>query len=237
VDIGEASHPDGHQSPNTGERTMEASHSRQTALKHAVDDGKMGGIAAPHEELILEYYNDVHEHVIESFRSAKRVAWIGFSVLIGTLCYKFAVNLLSRFGNIGNSTSNTSLTVSEFGLLSGTLIEFIAAINFWLYARASKQFAAFHICLERTHRYLLTYLIAEQLKVNKENTLQDLVGIMANAPMITRDDLDSDKLAGSISKRSQYSPMSNEVRDLRFKQQQNACGAGVEQGQASQYQP
>jgi hypothetical protein len=64
---------------------MEANHSRQTALKHAVDEGKMGGIAAPHEELILEYYNDVHEHVIESFRSAKRVAWIGFSVLIGTL--------------------------------------------------------------------------------------------------------------------------------------------------------
>jgi hypothetical protein len=38
---------------------MEANHSRQTALKHAVDEGKMGGIAAPHEELILEYYNDV----------------------------------------------------------------------------------------------------------------------------------------------------------------------------------
>jgi hypothetical protein len=40
---------------------METNHSRETALKHAVDEGKMGGIAAPHEELILEYYNDVHE--------------------------------------------------------------------------------------------------------------------------------------------------------------------------------
>ena len=216
---------------------MEANHSRQTALKHAVDEGKMGGIAAPHEELILEYYNDVHEHVIESFRSARRVAWIGFGVLIGTLCYKLAVDLLSRFGHIGPSTSNNSLTVSEFGLFSGTLIEFISAINFWLYARASKQFAAFHICLERTHRYLLTYLIAEQLNVNRENTLQDLVGIMANAPMITRDDMDSDKLGGSVSKRSQHRPMSNEVREPRFKQQLNACGAGVEQGHAPQYQP
>jgi hypothetical protein len=53
-------------------------------------------------------------------------------------------------------------------------------------------------------RYLLTYLIAEQLNVNKENTLQDLVGIMANAPMITRDDMDSDKLGGRVSKRSQH---------------------------------
>ena len=44
---------------STGERIMEANHSRQTALKHAVDEGKMGGIAAPHEELILEYYNDI----------------------------------------------------------------------------------------------------------------------------------------------------------------------------------
>ena len=216
---------------------MEANHSRQTALKHAVDEGKMGGITAPHEELILEYYNDVHEHVIESFRSAKRVAWIGFSVLIGTLCYKLVVDLLSRIGNIGPPTSNNWLTVSEFGLLSGTLIEFISAINFWLYARASKQFAAFHICLERTHRYLLTYLIAEQLNVNKENTLRDLVGIMANAPMITRDDMDSDKLGGSVSKRSQHRPMSNDVRDPRVKQQLNASGSRVEQGQAPQYQP
>ena len=207
---------------------MEANYSRQTALKHAVDEGKLGGIAAPHEELILEYYNDVHEHVIESFRSAKRVAWIGFTVLIGTLCYKLAVDLLSRNGNIGPPTSNNGFSISEFGLLSGTLIEFISAINFWLYARVSKQFSAFHICLERTHRYLLTYLIAEQLNVNRENTLQDLVGIMANAPMITRDDMDSDQLGGSVSKRSQHRPVSNEVRDPR--QQVNACGAGVEQG-------
>jgi hypothetical protein len=214
---------------------MEANHSRQTVLKHAVDEGKMGGIVAPHEELILEYYNDVHEHVIESFRSAKRVAWVGFSVLIGTLCYKLAIDLLSHFENIGPST-NSSITVSEFGLFSGTLIEFISAINFWLYARASKEFAAFHICLERTHRYLLTYLIAEQLDVNKENTLQDLVGIMANAPMITRDDMDSDKLGGSVSKRSQHKTVSN-VRDPGFKQQLNACGAGVEQGQAPHHQP
>lgn len=216
---------------------MEANHSRETALKHAVDEGKMGGIAAPHEELILEYYNDVHEHVIESFRSAKCVAWIGFTVLIGTLCYKLAVDLLSRLGHIGPSTGNNWFSVSEFGLLSGTLIEFISAINFWLYARASKQFAAFHICLERTHRYLLTYLIAEQLSVNKEDTLRDLVRIMANASMITRDDMDSDKLGGSVSKRSQQRPMSNEDCDPRFQQQLNACAAGVEQGQAPQYQP
>jgi hypothetical protein len=82
-----------------------------------------------------------------------------------------------------------SLTVGGIGVVSGVLIEFIAAITFWLYSRVSSQFGAFHICLERTHRYLLAYKISEQIKGDRDATLRDLVCIMANAPMITRADI------------------------------------------------
>ena len=76
------------------------------------------------------------------------------------------------------------------GLVSGALMEFVAGVSFWLYSRGAKQFGAFHICLERTHRYLLAYKIAEQIEDRKDETLRDLVCIMANAPMITRQDID-----------------------------------------------
>jgi hypothetical protein len=91
-----------------------------------------------------------------------------------------------RFAPLGDS-----LTVASVGVVSGVLIEFIAAINFWLYSRGAKQFGAFHICLERTHRYLLAYKISEQIKESRDKTLGDLVCIMANAPMVTGRDIDA----------------------------------------------
>jgi len=72
-------------------------------------------------------------------------------------------------------------------------------VSFWLYSRGAKQFGAFHICLERTHRYLLAYKIAEQIEDGKNETLRDLVCIMAHAAMITRQDIDSnDSIADTI---------------------------------------
>jgi hypothetical protein len=36
-------------------------------------------------------------------------------------------------------------------LIAGGIVEFIAAVQFFLYGKATKQFGAFHICFERTH--------------------------------------------------------------------------------------
>src|SRR6202795_1901980 len=76
------------------------------------------------------------------------------------------------------------------GLVSGALMEFVAGVSFWLYSRGAKQFGAFHICLERTHRYLLAYKIAEKIEKNRDQTLEKIVCIMANAPMISQADID-----------------------------------------------
>src|SRR5262249_4839470 len=81
--------------------------------------------------------------------------------------------------------------VGAVGLIGGSLVEAIAGAQFVLYGRAARQFGAFHICLERTHRYLLAYKIADQIKVDKDQTLEKIVCIMANAPMITRQDIDA----------------------------------------------
>ncbi len=160
-------------------------------LKTAIDVGKLGDIVAKHEELILQYYQDVQRQATQSFRAAKSAAQIGFWVLSGTLAYALIFDALGRFPIEGIDMSKATLTIAGIGIVSAALIEFIAAVNFWLYARGSKQFSAFHICLERTHRYLLAYKISEQIKDNRDDTLRDLVCIMANAPMITHEDIDA----------------------------------------------
>ena len=152
-------------------------------LSGAVDQGGIGDIVAKHEKLILHYYQDVQDQAKKSFSTARWVSIVGFLVLIGTAVYALWIN------------PDASIEMTSVGLLSGTLIEFIAAVAFWLYARGARQFGAFHICLERTHRYLLAYKIAEQIQVERDATLQKLVCIMANAPMISHGDLDSARAA------------------------------------------
>jgi hypothetical protein len=180
-------------------------------LSYAMDEGKIGEIVAKVQRLIVRYYQDVQNEAMQSFNLARFVAIVGFGVLILTLLYKLVIDLLFRTFAVGPSMSGAALSVSEVGLASGFIIEFIASIIFVLYARVAKQFSAFHICLERTHRYLLAYKIAEQMKENKDKTFQDLVCIMAKAPMITRADIDSITSDGSVAKSGQRRPMPTEV--------------------------
>jgi hypothetical protein len=151
-------------------------------IKDALEKGRVGDIVAKHERLILKYYSDVLNQANRSFDSAISMAEIGFWVLIGTVGYVVAFDILFHIKTL--SMTAPSLTVTSIGLVSGALIEFVAGVNFWLYARAGKQFGAFHICLERTHRYLVAFKIADEIKQGKDDTLRNLVCIMANAPMI-----------------------------------------------------
>jgi hypothetical protein len=153
-------------------------------LGEAIDHGTMGDIVAKHEKMILEYYKDVKKQSEKSFNTAKFTAIFGFGIIVFSLFYVLIFDGLSRF-NIGNANANSAIDISKIGLISGCLIEFIAAISFVLYARGARQFSTFHICLERTHRYLLAFKIAKEAVGDNDKILRDLVCIMANAPMIS----------------------------------------------------
>jgi|SRR6516164_5559057 hypothetical protein len=186
-------------------------HETCEALGHAVDSGTIGKILAKHERLILQYYEDVLEQVQKSFSTAKRSAIAGFIVLIGTVIFALVFDALNRLGKLPAPTELnpdvawTPLITVVASTLAGIVIEGVAALAFVLYGRTARQFAAFHICLERTHRYLLAYKMANDTKENKDETIRDLVCLMANAPMIGQADINADasvrqsrELAGSL---------------------------------------
>jgi hypothetical protein len=63
------------------------------------------------------------------------------------------------------------------GVISGVLIEFMAG-NFWLYGKAARQFNAFHICLEKTHRHLIAYKMIEKIAAPKrDETFERVVAL------------------------------------------------------------
>jgi TRADD-N domain-containing protein len=160
-------------------------------LSKAMDGPEIGEIVAKTERLVLHYYKDVQSQAITSFLSAQRVAKIGFAVLVISLLYIASIDVLAHLKNVAwFQVPDKPMDIGWVGVASGLVVEFIAAVNFWQYRHATNQFGAFHICLERTHRYLLAYKMAEKLGTAKDETLERLVCIMANAPMITRQDIE-----------------------------------------------
>ena len=168
--------------------SMTRMHEMCDAVGEAVDRGTVGATFRSTEQIINNYYTDVQDQAKKSFASARFVAFVGFWVLIATLAYALIFDALSRITVPGLVMAQVPKTVVTMGAVSGALIEFIAGINFWLYARTSRQFGAFHICLERTQRYLTAYKIALETQGTKDEALYKLVCIMANAPMITQPD-------------------------------------------------
>jgi hypothetical protein len=159
-------------------------------LGQAVNNGDVGQTVTAVQHLILRYYDNVREQATESFKSAKRIALFGFVLLVLTIAYVIFIDLMLHRPGSGFVASSGTMSVGQIGLVGSSIVEAIAGLQFYLYGRATRQFGAFHICLERTHRYLLAYKIAEQMNSGKDDALQKIVCIMANAPMITRQDIE-----------------------------------------------
>jgi hypothetical protein len=162
-----------------------------TAVGAAVDQPGVGSTAASVQRLIMRYYNNVRSQAIDGFDSAKRVALFGFVLLVLTITYVIVIDFMAHL-NLPwfVQPPREGMNVGAIGLISAVVVEAIAGTQFVLYGRAARQFGAFHICLERTHRYLLAYKMAEQIKNDRDHTLEKIVCIMANAPMITRVDIE-----------------------------------------------
>ena len=154
-------------------------------------NGDVGTMVETVQEMILAYYSDVGNQASDSFRSAKVMSALGFLLLSSTMIYIGIVDVVSRFNMLPINANYSGMDVKTVGLWSGAIVEAIAATQFWLYGKATKQFGAFHICLERTHRYLLAYKIADKINEGtRDQTLEKIVCIMANAPMISQADVD-----------------------------------------------
>lgn len=119
----------------------------------------------------LKYYGVVLDQAQQSFRSALWIAAVAAMFFIYS-CW------LVMNGKVGGATVS---------MIAGTLIQVISGINFYLYSRTARQFAGFHICLERMDRYLLANSYCENLSTDsaKDGCRQKMIEVIANAPMLT----------------------------------------------------
>src|ERR1051325_10217816 len=101
------------------------------------DRGDTNAIAALLQKMIITYYGDVRKQSMMTFWAALVAA------VTGLLFFLYAIHL---------AMETKAWQSSIIGLVGGALAQFISGVNFFLYFRAARQFASFHICLERTNR-------------------------------------------------------------------------------------
>jgi hypothetical protein len=172
-------------------------------------DDEMHRVSAVHLEMIFEYYDDVLKQAKISFLSAVVLAILGFGVLIATV-YIVMKDPSDAFG------------VGTIGVVSGGLVEFLSAIAFFIYKRATEQFNSFHVCLERTNRYLMAYNIDEMIDGKdsiRDQARHELAIAIANAPMITQKESENAPIIRSAllqeafptDRREQLAPSSDDM--------------------------
>lgn len=123
------------------------------------------GIAASQIALISSYYSLALYQARRSFRWALVAAAIGLAFFLASVVF-----LLLQ----------SSQQVASVSLISGALIEVIAAINFYLYNKTSIQLADFLTRLDLTQRYLLSSSMCESLEGEfKQKARFSLIEIIA----------------------------------------------------------
>lgn len=122
-------------------------------------------IAATQIAYLSQYYGEVLKQAKKSFNWALIAAGIGLIFFLSSIIFD-ALKL--------NSSSAIISTTC------GLIIEFISAINFYLYNRASLQMAEYQERLDRTQRFLLANSICEGLETDaKQKARSGLIDVIA----------------------------------------------------------
>lgn len=131
------------------------------------DPGNIQQVAASQLEIINNYYQSVLNQARQSFH------WALIAAASGLIFFLVA---------IGSLVEEKPERLSTVSLISGALVEVIAGINFYLYARASNQLSHFHTRLDLTQRFLLANSLCENLEGDiKHQTRAELVKLVSTA--------------------------------------------------------
>jgi hypothetical protein len=113
----------------------------------------------------------------------ERALWEGRQSFLSALVAA-AVGLVLFATAIGFSFATNRVNAALISALGGAIVEVIAGLNFWLYAKVAKQLDAFHVRLERTQRFLLANSVAQNLiEPDKTKALSQLVVTISTSPI------------------------------------------------------
>jgi hypothetical protein len=145
--------------------------------------GDVQEIASVLQKMIVSYYGDVRRQSVLAFTAA--------------LVLEIIAVFLFFYSAMKENTNGTG----NLGVISGLLIQIMTGVVFYLYSQSARQFGGFHICLERTNRFLLANAMVEHLP-EAERALKraEVITAVLNAPMLTLEMIEKGASNASRSK-------------------------------------
>jgi hypothetical protein len=149
----------------------------QNAVKDIKDEKDILEIMIRNVKELKEYYVINKQQARNSFSAALLISVLGF--------------FLFSTGIIINTLFQRSNDIIIFTTISGSIIEIISGLFFWLYNKAIKQINIFHESLQDTQKYLTAIQLSDRMTEEK----RDLVYSFIIGQMINKD------ISGNILKR------------------------------------
>ena len=145
------------------------------ALDNLSKSGNVQEIASNQVKLLTEFYDQSLSQAHRSF------VWALIASVAGLVFFMVAIAF-----QLGSKTD-----VAIISAIGGALIEFIAAVNFYLYGKTTTQLNLFHGRLEVTQRFLLANSLCDNLgDEHKDETrsflIRQLAGDYNDGHMVTR---------------------------------------------------
>ncbi len=142
----------------------------------AVPPGETNLLASKLWNISIAYYQDVKKQARLSFVAALALAIAGTGILY------WAVKLMM----------DNRVDTSKLSLMAGVIVQVVSGIIFYLYSRTAKQLFTFHVCLERSNRFLLANTLCDNIKggINDE-TRRELIRAILAAPILSQNLLDN----------------------------------------------
>jgi hypothetical protein len=131
-------------------------------------------IASMLQRMIVDYYKDARWQALSAFIAALILE------IVAVVFFIYAVYMSVTHDPPTNGPATLSV-------IAGLLIQVMTGVVFYLYAQSARQFAGFHICLERTNRFLLANAMVEHLpEPERASKRAEVITAVLNAPMLTR---------------------------------------------------
>jgi hypothetical protein len=119
------------------------------------DAGNISEVAASQLKISNDYYDSVLGQARQSFRAAIIAAGVGLGFFLAALGFALALG---------------KLDVAIISSISGSVVEVIAGLNFWLFGKTAAQLDLFHVRLEQTQRFLLANSVCANLRDDARDT-------------------------------------------------------------------
>lgn len=140
-------------------------------------------IAATNPGDTFKLFGDLHGMVVDYYEGALKQANRSFWAALGCTVSGTGLFVWAIWMSVKNGAITEPAWVS---LIAAAITQVISALNLHLYKKATAQLELFHVCLERSARYLMASSILENFHSEEEQdkTREQLVTIMANAELL-----------------------------------------------------